>query len=68
MFVCISRTVCLSIIVILSILGLISSTDADVIMMNGEGAPSIIENEDIEPDVILFPGVSSLIMNDDLVL
>lgn len=41
---------------------------ADLIMMNGNGAPSIIENDEIEPDVILMPGMSGMIMNDDLVL
>lgn len=42
--------------------------NADLIMMNGNGAPSIIENDEIEPDVILMPGMSGMIMNDDLVL
>lgn len=42
--------------------------NADLIMMNGNGMPSIIENDDIEPDVILVPGMSNMMINDDLVL
>lgn len=45
-----------------------SLINADVIMMDGNGMPSIIENDEIEPDVILMPGMSNMIMNDDLVL
>lgn len=41
---------------------------ADLIMMDGNGMPSIIENDDIEPDVILMPGMSNMMINDDLVL
>lgn len=41
---------------------------ADLIMMNGNGMPSIVENDDIDPDVILMPGMGGMIMNDDLVL
>lgn len=48
---------------------LFSCADADVIMMNGQGGmPSIIENDDFDPDVILMPSMSGVIMNDDLVL
>lgn len=43
-------------------------TSADVIMMNSNGMPSIIENDEIEPDVILMPGMSNMLINDDLVL
>ena len=43
-------------------------TEADVIMMNGNGAPSIIEDDEFGPDVILMPGMSNMIINDDLVL
>lgn len=42
--------------------------NADVIMMDGNGPPSIIENDDFEPDVILMPGMSNMLINDDLVL
>lgn len=41
---------------------------ADVIMMNGNSMPSIIEDDEIGPDVILMPGMGGMIMNDDLVL
>lgn len=41
---------------------------ADVIMMNGNGAPSIIEDDDFGQDVILMPGMSNMLINDDLVL
>ena len=41
---------------------------SDVIMMNGNGEPSIVENDDFEQDVILMPGMGSMIINDDLVL
>lgn len=47
---------------------LVGLVKADVIMMNEEGAPSIIENDDFDQDMILMPGMGSLIMNDDLVL
>lgn len=40
---------------------------ADVIMMNQNGMPSIIDDDNF-PDVILMPGMGNLIMNDDLVL
>lgn len=40
----------------------------DVIMMGPNGMPSIIENDDIEPDVILMPGMSNMLINEDLVL
>lgn len=36
-------------------------------MMNGNGAPSIIDDDDW-PDVILMPGMSNMMINDDLVL
>lgn len=45
-----------------------SLSSADVIMMGNNGMPSIIENDDIEPDVILMPGMSNMMINDDLVL
>lgn len=58
--------------IFLSICGLcifaLRFVSADLIMMNGNGMPSIVENEDIDPDVILMPGMSGMIMNDDLVL
>lgn len=47
---------------------LIYQVRADVIMMNTNGVPSIIENDDIEPDVILMPGMNNMVINDDLVL
>lgn len=42
-------------------------TNADLILMDPNGGPSIIENE-IEPDVILVPGMGNLMIDDDLVL
>lgn len=47
---------------------LVAKNSADVIMMNGNGPPSIIDNDDFEQDVILMPGMSNLLINDDLVL
>lgn len=43
-------------------------TLADLIMVDGNGMPSIIENDEVEQDVILMPGMSNMIMSDDLVL
>lgn len=43
-------------------------TVGDVIMMNGNGMPSIIENDDFGQDVILMPGMSNMVINEDLVL
>lgn len=63
---------CASILVIL-IFSLLSTSyiryaKADVIMMNDNGVPSIVENDDFEQDIILMPGMNSMIMNDELVL
>lgn len=40
---------------------------ADLIMMNMNGAPSIIDDDE-GPDVILMPGMGNMLINDDLVL
>lgn len=53
----------------LCLLGILATIAAgDLIMMDGNGMPSIIEDDEIDPDVILMPGMSNMIMNDDLVL
>lgn len=44
-----------------------SIAKADVIMADGNGAPSIIEDDDFQ-DVILVPGMSNMLINEDLVL
>lgn len=42
---------------------------ADVIMVDGNGMPSIVENDEFDQDVILMPGMSNgMIINDDMVL
>lgn len=56
-----------AVLVLLSLV-VFNCINADLIMMNGNGMPSIIENDDIEPDVILVPGMSNMMINDDLVL
>lgn len=45
----------------------IDTCKGDIIMMNGNGMPSIID-QDNGPDVIMIPSMGGLIMNDDLVL
>lgn len=42
--------------------------EADIIMMDGRGMPSIMENDEFEKDFILMPGMSTMMFNDDLVL
>jgi hypothetical protein len=57
-------------ILVILLLGIVSVTNikSDIIMMgmNG-GAPSIIDDDD-GPDFILMPGMSNMMINDDLVL
>ena len=57
----------LLVIAILSFL-LIKPAFTDVILMDGQGMPRIVENDDFDKDFILMPGMSAMMFNDDLVL
>lgn len=41
---------------------------ADVIMVDGSGMPSIVDNDEFDQDVILMPGMGNgMLINDDMV-
>lgn len=60
--------ICTYLIILIVCSIVLIGSKADVIMMGQNGMPSIIEDDEFAQDVILMPGMSNMIVNDDLVL